>query len=186
MYRIKQVFTDLFRVNEFFSSNHVNMRLYKNGVDNISMLFTPDDWKMIFSDNDRNTIDRWSMLDDRVVLSCFNKDTNLLFGFIMIFQPRERDNDVWFHGGGWLHNRKTSLLIYEGLYKILEFLIEKNFIVHVSCLKENVHADLLQKQFGFVVFATDEKALYKHLDRERFKNCDIPNRLEKCFNIIVH
>lgn len=181
MYKINQIFSELFSANEFFESNHVRMRPYKIGVDNISTLFNQDDWNMIFSNSDRSTLDRWSMLDDRIVLSCFNKDTHLLFGFIMIFQPRNGDNDVWFHGGGWLHNRKTSLLVYEGLYKILEFLIEKRFNVHVSCLKDNVNADLLQKRFGFVEFAADDKVSFKRLDRGRFEKSRIPNRVEKCF-----
>lgn len=179
--RIKQIYIDYFRNNASFSSCHVEMRPYNIKVDPLSTKFSQEDWNLMFSGRERSILQKWTELDDRIVLSCFEKQTKLPFGFIMLFQPHPDNDDLWFHGGTWLHSRKPTLLAYESLYKILSFLIDNGFNVRASCYKINKRADALQRHFGFVEFVTDEESSYKQLDKDLFANNGIRGILERCF-----
>lgn len=180
-YKIKQVYVDYFLNNEFFSSCHVEMRPYNTEIDTFSTKFSQEDWNLIFPGRERSILQEWIELDDRIVLSCFEKQTKEPFGFIILFQPHPDNDDLWFHGGTWLHSRKSALLVYEGLYMILSFLIDNGFNAMTSCYKINKRADALQRHFGFVEFFIDEESSYKQLDKELFANNGISGVLKRCF-----
>ena len=108
----------------------------------------------------RDLFKEFAEIDDRLILSCFEKGDSHPFGFLIIIEYEDSKDKILFHGGTWKHERRYSLLAYEGLYKAIHFLVNKGFVILTSCHRNNTKADLLQKRFGFVEYKTDdEKAL---------------------------
>ncbi len=180
-WRIKQIYLNHFRDNEYFSSCHVEMRPFNAAEDAISTMFSQEDWNYIFSSQDRTILQKWVERDDRVVLTCVDKQTKQIFGFIALFQPRIEDNDVWFYGGTWSHNRMSALLAYEGLHEILRFLSSNKFNIRAGCYRINKRSEALLRHFGFIEITADEDCSYKQLDHNKFANNGIEDILKRCF-----
>lgn len=180
--KIKRTFTEFFQEHDHFESQQVCFRLYNPSTDSIFDSFSPSDWELMFPNSNEETFNKWSQLDNRVILSCFDRFTNLLFGVLVLINTKNPDNGIYFHGGTWKKEVRFSLLAYEGLHFILQLLIDKGFEIYASCAKVNIRADMLQKQFGFIKFFTDSGYSYKYLDLEKFSKFDIQKRINLCLS----
>lgn len=180
--RLKRLFVGFLQSHSYFESKHVLMRFYDHNIDTEICNFSNEDWEKIFPHSDVSLLKKWTLYNDRVILSCFDNETLQLFGFIVITEFEQPRNQVFFDGGTWKNTVKSSLLVYEGLYRILAFLVENKFDIEVTCMKNNIRADLLQKHFGFVEYKTDDNLSYKYLDVSKFNSSDIPGHLELCFS----
>lgn len=137
---------------------------------------------MIFPNVDETIFKEFAEIDDRLILSCFEKGDSHPFGFLIIIESEDSKDKIVFHGGTWKHECKYTLFAYEGLYKAIHFLVNKGFVILTSCHRNNTKADLLQKHFGFVEYKTDDILSYKYLNVSKFNSSDIPGRLELCFS----
>ena len=178
---VKSIFNDYFREHKYLYSQHVELRPYNLDTDSIIGSFSDCDWEEIFPGIDEASFNIWSKCGDRIILSCIDKELQQLFGVLVITDSIRSENSVCFHGGTWKHERRYSLLAYEGLHKVLQLLLANRFEVLTTCNKTNLRADMLQKRFGFVEYKIDDYLSYKYLDVDRFKKSDIPICLDRCF-----
>ncbi|MBO4722376.1 MAG: hypothetical protein J5629_05530, partial [Muribaculaceae bacterium] len=152
-------------------------RPYKAKSDEITSHFLQKDWLQILPNVNENILIDMSEAENVVILSAFDKDMCQLFGVIVLM---EQNNRISFHGGVCKHDSYHTLLAYEGLNEILHILVDNGFDVYVTCNETNVQADRLQRRFGFVEYEAKQGVSYKHLDVERFLNCDISQHLTRC------
>lgn len=184
--KIKRTFADVFQVQDHFESQHVRFRPYNPSKDSIFESFSPSDWDLMFPNTNKETFNKWSQLDHYVILSCFDRFTNLLVGVLVFTNTKNPDNGIYFHGGTLKKGVRFSLMAYEGLHYVLKFLIEKGFEIYTSCVKVNISADMFQKRFGFIEFFADHGYSYKYLDFEKFSECDILQRINLCYDKLNH
>lgn len=177
---IKNLFNNYFRENIAFDSKHVSFRQYEPQTDLIVSSFNSEDWNEIFPGLTEDSFISWAYNNDDVFLSCIDIVKQELFGILVLIDSDEIKNGVCFHGGTWKHERRYTLLAYEGLYRVIQFLVVNEFKVLTTCNKTNLKADLLQKRFGFVEYNQDGILSYKYLDLDKFANSNIPNILERC------
>lgn len=178
---VKSIFNDYFREHKYLYSQHVELRPYNLDTDSIIGSFSDCDWEEIFPGIDEASFNIWSKCGDRIILSGIDKELQQLFGVLVITDSIRSENSVCFHGGTWKHEKRYTLLAYEGLHKVLQLLLANRFDVLTTCNKTNLRADMLQKRFGFVEYKIDDYLSYKYLDVDRFKKSDIPICLDRCF-----
>lgn len=181
MASIKSIFCHFFNEHDHIESKHVSFRLYNPKTDEIIPNFNVEDWGQIFTDVNETMLKEWTVYDDRVLLSCIDKEKNQLFGILVIFETNKSEKSICFHGGIWRHNRRSIMLAYEGLYKMIQFLLDNGLEVLTTCKKTNKRASMLHKQFGFVEFGDDDILSCKYLDVKEFESNNLPRRLEKYF-----
>lgn len=181
---IKNIFKDYFKKEGDFESKLVLLRPYNPNSEQIVCSFTCEDWNQIFPNFTENEFNSKVNSDDCVILSCIDKETQELFGFLVVEDCDWGYKSVRFHGGTWKHERRYSLLAYEGLHYVLKFLLHNEFEIFVTCNKNNSRADLLQKKFGFVEFDCNDTLSYKVLDTEKYKNNKILSQIEHCFDCL--
>ena len=167
VFKMKNIFLNYFTQNYYIEDDKVQFRLINPDKDDICSKFSIDDWNMIFSDVDEQTIKEWDDYIDRILLVAIDKTTNKDFGFICIQESHITPLDVSFHGGVWNHNLKHNILAFEAANLILHFLVHNGMNVFVTCYKSNEKADRFQKGLGFIEYYCDEKLSYKRLSKEK-------------------
>lgn len=181
---VKRVFIDHFNEDQIFNSELVSFRQYHPVNDSIIYNFSSEDWENIFPGVDEKEFNIWTKCDDRIVLSCINRERQELFGLLVITDSILSNKAICFHGGIWKHDQYTTLLAYEGLDKILQFLVDNEFDVYVTCNVSNIQADRLQRRFGFEEYDVKNGVSYKNLDIEKFRHCDILQHLQRCMALV--
>lgn len=177
-FRMKRVFMDYFKKNDFIENDKVGFRLYHPTKDMICSNFTKEDWIMIFVDVDEHLLTEWAdYYIDRVVLMAVDMHTGKSFGFICIQESHEKPLYVWFHGGVWNHNMKGQLLGFEAADLILHFLVDNHMTVFVTCYKWNNKANRFLNSLGFVDYCYDERLAYKKLTKEHLDSNILRKRI---------
>ena len=168
VFKMKRLFLDYFKKNEFIKNDKVGFRRFDPNQDSIRQNFTKEDWEMIFYDVEEQILKDWaaSYNIDRMLLMAVDMKSGKSFGFICIQESHNKPLFVCFHGGVWNHGIKDQLLGYEATDLILRFLVDNHMDVFVTCYKWNTKANRFLNSLGFVDYYRDEKLYYKKLKEE--------------------
>ena len=67
VFKMKNIFLNYFTQNYYIEDDKVQFRLLNPDKDDICSKFSIDDWNMIFSDVDEQTIKEWDDYIDRIL-----------------------------------------------------------------------------------------------------------------------
>ena len=172
VFKMKRLFLDYFKKNDFIKNDKVGFRLFNPGRDSIRQNFAKEDWDKIFVDVDEQLLKDWaaSYNIDRMLLMAVDMKSGKSFGFICIQESHNKPDFVCFHGGVWNHGIKNQFLGYEAADLILRFLVGKRMDVFVTCYRWNTNANRFLNSLGFVDYCRDERLCYKKLEEERLNS----------------
>ena len=120
---IKDFFIDYLTQKKQLCSRNVDFQLYKP-ADDACGHYSSEDWELMFPDVKTEEFNKWCELDDRIVLSTYDKGSSQLFGFLC-FVSSSSSSRLYFHGGTCYHSTRHKLLAYEGLIYILNLRIHQ-------------------------------------------------------------
>lgn len=175
-FKIRQQVDACLEANKgWIESDTVAFRPYQIGMDTVADHFTPDSWKLMFTDANEETLKQWreDFIDRYLMISCDKRD-RCPFG-IMVIQELHDLKTATFHGGIWIDNMHTMWQLFEGSNYIMELLRDWGYNLQISCYTNNKRADKLQRALGFREFKQEDGLSYKRLDEDSFRN-NIVNR----------
>lgn len=168
-------FVEAYLAEHVLSTDHILFRLYQPD-DNAFGHFSRDDWNMIFPNVTLTQFNQWQNEDNIVMLTAIDRESLSPFGLLCFMASKTSSKRAYFHGGTWHHTTKDMLLAYEGLIYILDFMLQHNIGILVTCLIENAKANRFQNSLGFIEFGKNEELYYKYLDYEQFQKSSIVSR----------
>ena len=172
---IKDFFVDYFTQKNQLCSRNIDFMPYKPS-DEAFGHYSSEDWEIMFPGVKSEEFNKWTELDDRVVLSAYDKDTSNLFGVLCFVSSSTSSTRLYFHGGTCYHSTRYILLAYEGLIYILNLLLSHRFEILVTCVNHNLKAHRFQNSLGFKEFHRDEELSYKFLTYGTFLSNPIVSR----------
>ena len=166
LFKMKEVFLDYFKKNDFIKNDRVGFRVFDPQKDCIRVNFKREDWDMIFVGVDDGLLREWaaSYNVDRMVLVAVDMNSGKSFGFVCVQESHNKPLCVCFHGGVWACGIKGQLLGYEAAVLIVRFLVGKHMDVFVTCYKINRKANRFLDSLGFVDYCRDERLCYKKIE----------------------